>query len=512
MKGLLGWTGAQRIIVLVTILALLSMCFAGIAIIPRVSKRLNINLAKQRILARPPVEAPITTIGNNLSLNPDGESIKSPSILRIDPTHRFLIGGDGKPVLLVGDSAWSAVAQLTTSEMDSYLQDRANRGFNLVLVNLIEHHYSSYAPENIYGDAPFTGANFTTPNEAYFSVADHFIQKADSLGIYVLLDILYLGYYGSEDGWDTEVTAASTADMQFWGNWLGNRYKNYPNIIWVLGGDQNPSKYMTKLTACANALLAADPNHLVTVHNGPDPVTAVDFTGEPSWLVLNNIYGKWSDDAGLAAKAYAHSPTMPFFMIEGYYEDDRATEQQARMQNYTTILGGGGGFVFGNSPIWKFAFDGGNWEAALGSPGARDTIYAKNFFQTIGWNSLVPDSRHDVLSSGYGTLGSDDYAAVGAAADGSLAAIYMPSNRTMSVNMSYFNGTVTVKWYDPTNGSYFTDKASPLVNSGTHDFSRSSVNSEGDHDWVLVLETQNKTPPPTLDHKVYLPGVLSTKR
>lgn len=49
-------------------------------------------------------------------------------------------------------------------------------------------------------------------------------------------------------------------------------------------------------------------------------------------------------------------------------------------------------------------------------------------------------------------------------------------------------GTVTARWFDPTDGSYTADAASPLSNSGTHDFSRATANADGDADWILLLE------------------------
>jgi len=110
------------------------------------------------------------------------------------------------------------------------------------------------------------------------------------------------------------------------------------------------------------------------------------------------------------------------------------------------------------------------------------------FFNSIDWWTLIPDWTHDLVTTGYGTLGAADYAGSGINAAGTLAAIYMPSNRTMTVDMSLFAGTVTCRWFDPTDGSYAADAASPHANSGTHDFSHAGTNSLGDADWILLLE------------------------
>jgi len=143
---------------------------------------------------------------------------------------------------------------------------------------------------------------------------------------------------------------------------------------------------------------------------------------------------------------------------------------------------------------WYF-YDSG-WQAALSSQAATEVGYLKTLFTTYDWWDLVPDTSHTILTSGYATWAtgttqpdSNEFAYTAYNPDGSLAIIYMSANRTMTVDMSQFNGTVTCRWYDPTDGGYTTDAASPLANSGTHDFSRAVANDAGDDDWLLVLNT-----------------------
>ena len=116
--------------------------------------------------------------------------------------------------------------------------------------------------------------------------------------------------------------------------------------------------------------------------------------------------------------------------------------------------------------------------------------YCATLFGAVDWYTLVPDYSHDLVTSGYGTIGTADYAGAGINANGRLAIIYMPSNRTMTVDMSLFSGTVTARWYDPTSGQYEDDPASPLYNGGMHNFSHPGKNADDDPDWVLVFEEQ----------------------
>ena len=56
----------------------------------------------------------------------------------------------GRPFLINGDAAWSLMVELTEPEVEAYLEDRRQRGFNTVLVNLIERGFGG--PENAAGE------------------------------------------------------------------------------------------------------------------------------------------------------------------------------------------------------------------------------------------------------------------------------------------------------------------------------------------------------------------------
>ena len=110
--------------------------------------------------------------------------------LTTKPGKRYLENADGKPFLVHGDTTWSLIGDLRREDVDLYLDDRRARGFNTILVSLIEHKFSSNAPANAYGDRPFHSAPFealaalddvvpflsfadySRPNEAYFAHAD----------------------------------------------------------------------------------------------------------------------------------------------------------------------------------------------------------------------------------------------------------------------------------------------------------------------------------------------------
>jgi hypothetical protein len=65
---------------------------------------------------------------------------------------------------------------------------------------------------------------------------------------------------------------------------------------------------------------------------------------------------------------------------------------------------------------------------------------------------------------------------------------YVPSERTITVDLEALGGPVTARWFDPANGTFTEIGDGPLDNSGELDLSTPGDNADGDDDWVLVLE------------------------
>jgi hypothetical protein len=177
---------------------------------------------------------------------------------------RYLIDAQGSPFLIQGDSAWSLIAELTDSQVDQYLDDRQAKGFNTLLVNLIEHEFSTNAPSNVYGDAPFlTVGDFSTPNNTYFDHAVSVVQKAATRDMLVLLTPAYLGYVGGSQGWYQDMSANGTTKLRAYGQYVAGKFAGLSNIIWVHGGDYTPPN-LSLPNAVAEGILDMLPNSVHT--------------------------------------------------------------------------------------------------------------------------------------------------------------------------------------------------------------------------------------------------------
>lgn len=145
--------------------------------------------------------------------------------LEISPNGRYLVDQNGAPFLINGETPWSLMTAVTKSQVEFFLEDRRQRGFNAVLVELIEQFFNG--PVNQEGEGPFlVHPDFSTPNEAYFQHADWVINKAAEKGMVVFMTPAYLGFGCGNQGWCIEMAANGPTVMREYGRWVGARYRS----------------------------------------------------------------------------------------------------------------------------------------------------------------------------------------------------------------------------------------------------------------------------------------------
>jgi len=415
--------------------------------------------------------------------------------LKASANHRYLVDQRGVPFLMVGDSPQALIGNLSESDADFYFAQRAAAGYNAVWINLLCNGYTFCNGDGTTFDgiSPFTsGDDLSTPNPAYFARVDHMLQLAANHNLVVLLDPIETGGW-----WQTIIQNGPTKSYNY-GKFLAQRYKNQPNIIWMSGNDfQNwyDASVDQVVVQVAQGIKDNDPNHMQTLE--------LDF-----WTSNSTNDGRWNGVVNLDAAYTYQAPfdqvllgynrnNMPVFMVEANYEGEHNYTDQGnanilRRQEYWTMLSGATGQLWGGRPTVAFTA---GWKNALNTTGSVQFGYVTRLFASREWYNLVPDQNHTVVTAGYGTyatgpdMASIDYATVGRAPDGKLAMAYLPTVRTVTVDMSKLSGPVTARWYDPANGTFRSISGSPFPNSGSRQFTPPGNNSDGDGDWVLVLES-----------------------
>ncbi len=413
--------------------------------------------------------------------------------LRISANGRYLVDQNDVPFLIIGDSPQSLIGNLSAADQQMYLADRRAHGFNTVWINLVCNSYTACKSDGTTYDgvAPFTKpGDLATPNETYFARADAVIRDAARHGLVVFLDPIETG------GWLETLRANGAAKAFRYGAYLGQRYKDFPNIIWLSGNDFGSWTNALDdavVIAVANGIRSTDPNHLQTIEIDGSSLS------DPSWRPLAGLNAAYTYGPTYAAvlKGYNQSARVPVFLVEAGYEfednlkQDPPTPNILRRETYWTMTSGATGLIYGNRYTWTFAK---GWPQKLDTIGVAELQIAKAFFLSYPWYSLVPDQDHRIMTQGYGSFAAkgpvhtNDYATAARTPDGKLVIAYIPTIRRFTIDMSKLSGRATARWFDPTNGRYTATAGSPSSNSGLRQFTPPERNSAGDPDWVLVLQ------------------------
>lgn len=437
------------------------------------------------------------------ALDASAQEIRWP--IAVSEDKRRLVDASGRQFLLIGDTAWSLLAALPKDDTLRYLDDRAARGVNAILVNLIEHRYSPHAPpwRNAEGHLPFADPDdFPRIEEAYFRHVDWVIARARERGIALLLLPAYIGINCGDQGWCAEMRRNGSARLRAYGDLLGRRYGGADNLLWVHGGDHTPADADFGLVAAIRDGIIAGGGarqlHLYHWNSGSLPSADLRI----GRIDVDTLYSYGTGRLGRESLAVyeANRGRRPFLFIEGFYENEhRSTASVWREQFYATTLMGGAGFVFGNFPIWPFwnpgdpnyGFGDDNyrdgWRQALDGQGSRLLAIAARFFRTLGRPDLRPDPNSLLLAE-EGALTAGAQVTTARSPDGSLAVSYLPAPRTITVDTTRLPGAVEVSWFDPSTGLCAPSQRRLPPNAGRVALAPPGPLADRSGDWLLLLE------------------------
>jgi chitodextrinase len=425
--------------------------------------------------------------------------------LKPSSNNRYLVDQNNVPFLMIGDSPQSLMGTISEAEAQFYFADRQAAGFNAAWISLICDGYNGCNDDGTTYDhiQPFTTpGDLSTPNETYFAHADAIVRLAGQYGITVLLDPIETG------GWLGVLRNNGVAKARAYGQYVGNRYKRFDNIIWFNGNDfqtwRNPDDDAL-VQAVALGIKDADARHVHTVELEFFVSGSLD---DPAWapiIGLDAAYTYYPTYAQVLTE-YNRSSFKPVFMVEANYEFERdyIGPSTLRRQEYWTALSGATGQLYGNYYTWPFRA---GWQNSFDTPGVTQLGFLKALLSQRRWYDLVPDQDHSVVTAGYGTyrasggdVNTDTYATTARVPDGTLVMTYVPTSRTITVDMTRLAGLTIARWFDPSAGTFVTIAGSPFANAGARTFTPPGNNADGDGDWVLVLEAPltPDTQPPTV--------------
>lgn len=431
--------------------------------------------------------------------------------LKVSENQRFLVKENGQPFFYMADTAWELFHRCNREEAIMYLEKRKEQGFNVIQAVALAELDGLHTP-NSYGEIPLINNKPETPNPAYFEHVDFIIKKADSLEMYIAL-LPTWGDKLDKKGWGVGPEVFNKTNALSFGQWMGKRYRDYDNIIWVIGGDRNPREQSDDIDVwnqMAEGVAEAAGGYsetLMTYHPQPkaNGGSSTWFHNE-KWLDFNMHQTGHCANQGTykhISHDYKLTPVKPVLDGEPLYEDHpncfnakelgHSSPEDIRRIMYWNVFAGAFGQTYGCHDVWQM-FRGDEeginqplrpWPVALDLPMANQVKHLKHLMLSRPFLTRIPDQSMIVAQQEE----NNDYISATRDESGSYAMMYFPTGKSATLNLSVLpSSTLKSWWYDPRTGNAYPGET--IDNKGSVDITPPT--SGKGHDWVLVLDSSEK--------------------
>lgn len=430
--------------------------------------------------------------------------------LKVSENQRFLEYADGTPFFWLGDTGWLLPERLDANEAGGYLTRASEAGFNVVQVQVIngvpaQNIYGQYSnnPEKPWDFSCFAKKSLTA---SYWDHMDNIIKMAEGKGIYIGMVCIWGGLVKSG--------AIDVAGAKAYGRFLAERYKNSPNIIWIIGGDIQGDIKPEIWEALATTIKAIDKKHLMTYHPR-GRYTSAKWWSKAEWIDFHmyqsghRAYGQrmgnkdypipdnTEEDCWMYVDStWNYKPVKPVVDGEPSYEDipvglhfPKGPRWQAcdvRRYAYWNVFAGAFGHTYGHNAIMQMAKPGYGvayadkskpWYEAQKDDGYQQMKYLKALMLALPFFERVPDQT--VIASGNG----EKYERLIGTRGEDYLLIYNYTSRDMTVDFTKVSGDKkNVWWMNAQNGelTYLGEHANKTVTF------RMKNDEPGLHDGVLI--------------------------
>lgn len=427
--------------------------------------------------------------------------------LKVSENGRYLVHTDGTPFFYLADTAWELFHRLNRAEAELYLENRRQKGFTVVHAAVLAELDGFNSP-NANGHAPLMEGDPARPNEPYFQHVDFIADTARKKGLYMGLLPAWGSHLAEGSG---ELPRFTPENARLYGRFLGDRYRFYPNIIWILGGGSGAEGQKEIWNQMALGLREGDRGrHLITFHPG-EGHSSSEWFHQAEWLAFYLTHSGGSrrhlENYALIERDYQKSPAKPCLdgqarsensPVGGAAENGWLDEHDVRQAAYWAVFAGAAGHAYGCQEVWQMwtrrRIPAGRtripWPEAMDLPGAFQMHHLRTLLESRPMLERVPDQSFLAQDPGQGM----DHVRATRSSRGDYAFVYLPTGKPVTVRMDKISGArIKAYWYNPRTGQADLIGAFPRL--GIRTFTPPS-NGWG-QDWVLVLDdAARRFPPP----------------
>ncbi len=447
--------------------------------------------------------------------------------LRVSPDGRRLETLSGEPFFYLADTAWTLPQRIKWDDVRYYMSARRAQGFTAVQLVALDPE-RDVGMRNPAGHAALIDDDLDQPNERYFEYLDYVLDVAEEFGLYVLLLPVW-GQLVVGENWGGARFAKTVTEQNAYryGRWIGERYRERPNILWCLGGDRHPihrgidyrDVWRRMAEGLAKGVTGEDcrwserspawSDIVITYHTCYEMETGEYSTmsywnDDEAWLsfiVLQSGHGASTRSFEAVRREYERERTLPVIDIEPAYERMPMNWPQlfplhgdwiVRERAYWALLAGACGHTYGHASVWCSISEkernellDATWYEALAHPGASQMSIVRKLVTALPFERWLPDQGLIAHLCGENCLNEHRQAARDR--DGEFLIVYLSSGGSESVDLSALGSAEHLAvWLDPRTGELTEATSSSRLQSGSARlFTAPSDGAE--EDWVLIV-------------------------
>lgn len=327
-------------------------------------------------------------------------------------TDGYYFKQDGKPFFWLADTGWLLFTNVSEEKAEVYLRNRAEKGFNIIQAVLV------YANKDMADINMMPVGRFDVESDEYWEHCDRVIKLAAKYGLYMALLPTW--------GWIVKRGLLNEGNAEKYGSFLADRYKDYDNIIWLLGGDVKAEGFEKVYEILGKTLKKKMPDTLIGFHPFGRCTSTLWFK-DADWLDFNMFqsgHGRydqctmsaWDDTSNETAlfgednwkfvlhdREASHKPVLdgePSYeqIPQGLHDATQPYWQakEVRRYAYWSVLEGAAGHTYGDNCIINF-FDGirkgvtygakDHWQTALHHEASGQMKYLKELIESVDYQS-----------------------------------------------------------------------------------------------------------------------------
>ena len=389
--------------------------------------------------------------------------------IRVSDNQRFLQTEDGKPFFWMGETAWLMPERLGREEVEYYLKSCHEAGFNVVQMQVL----NAVPSFNVYGTPSHDrqGRLLTDVPYSYWDHVDYIVDMAARYDIYIGMVCIWGGVVKSGK---MNVEQAKT-----YGRFLADRYRDRPNIVWIIGGDIQGDVKPEVWQTLATTIKATDRQHLMTFHPR-GRYTSAHWWSQAGWIDFHAFqsghrrYGQRKpgeaysipdnteeDNWMYVDSTWKYNPVKPVLDAEPSYEDipmglhdpneGRWQDYDVRRYAYWSVFAGSCGHTYGHNAIMQMlkpgyptsygdAGDVKTWYQGLKDPGYSQMQYLKRLILSFPYFERVPD-QSVILENG------EQYNRLIATRGSDYLLVYNYNGNQMKLDLTKISGTKKNVWW-----------------------------------------------------------------